>query len=231
MELQCPAPSCTYKTVKLEPALAMQMLAMHTSTNHVASTANDVNSAGNKPQALKRPQATLDMSETSWRDFESQWLRYKRSTGLRDQEAAIDQLVSCCSDDLRMDINSETGDALNHMTEAEILAAMRLIAVRKTNPMVHRNQLRDMTQGEHELIRNFISRLKEAAIDCKYNVICSKEGCRSTTSYAEDMIRDQAVYGLSCPDTQAKILAASATLLPLNDVIIKAEAEEHRNSN
>jgi hypothetical protein len=125
-----------------------------------------------------------------------------------------------------MDINSETGDALNHMTEAEILAAMRLIAVRKTNPMVHRNQLRDMTQGEHELIRNFISRLKEAAIDCKYNVICSKEGCRSTTSYAEDMIRDQAVYGLNCPDTQAKILAASATLLPLNDVIIKAEAEE-----
>ena len=37
--------------------------------------------------------------------------------------------------------------------------------------------------------------LKEAAIDCEFSVKCSKQGCGTTISYAEDMVRDQAVYG------------------------------------
>ena len=91
--------------------------------------------------------------------------------------------------------------------------------------MVYRNQLRDIKQDENELFRNFVSRLKEAAIDCEFSVKCSKQGCGSI-SYAEDMVRDQAVYGLSCSDTQARILAVDSTLLPLSEVITKAEAEE-----
>ena len=156
------------------------------------------------------------MTETAWRDFESQWLRYKRSTGLTGDDI-IDQLISCCSDSLRMNINSDAGSDINTMTEKQILQAMQLIAVRKTNPMVHRNQLRDMKQGEDEAFRNFVSRLKEAAIDCKFSLQCSKQGCKTNTSYAEEMIRDQVIYGLNCPDTQAKILALSSTLPSLHD--------------
>jgi len=221
MELKCPAPSCDYVTPKMEASLAMQMLTLHNGNNHKTV----LNTVSCKAEALKRPEATLDMSDTAWRDFKSQWSRYKRSTGLQNQEA-IDQLISCCSNPLRMDINSETDGTLNSMAETEILATMRQIAVRKTNPMVHRNQLRDMKQGENELFRNFISRLKEAAIDCKFSIKCSREGCDTTTSYAEEMIRDQAVYGVNCPDTQAKILAASDTLPSLNDVTTRAEAQE-----
>ena len=40
------------------------------------------------------------------------------------------------------------------------------------------------------------------------------------------MIRDQAVYGMNCSDTQAKILAMGSDLLPLASVIKTAEAEE-----
>ena len=52
-----------------------------------------------------------------------------------------------------------------------------------------------MKQDENELFSNFVSRLKEAAIDCEFSVKCSKQGCGTTISYAEDMVRDQAVYG------------------------------------
>ena len=220
MEIQCPAPDCQYKTPEMEAQLAMQLLMLHNANVHESA-----NRQGCKPEAMKRPLATLDMTETAWRDFKSQWQRYKRSTGLTGQDIT-DQLISCCADPLRMIINSESGATLNSMSEDNILKAMKLMAVRKTNPMVYRNQLRDMKQDENELFSNFASRLKEAAIDCEFSVKCSKQGCGTTISYAEDMVRDQAVYGLSCSDTQARILAVGSTLLSLGEVITKAEAEE-----
>ena len=220
MEIQCPAPHCQYKTPEMEAQLAMQLLMLHNANVHESA-----NRQGCKPEAMKRPLATLDMTETAWRDFKSQWQRYKRSTGLTGQDIT-DQLISCCADPLRMIINSESGATLNSMSEDNILKAMKLMAVRKTNPMVYRNQLRDMKQDENELFSNFVSRLKEAAIDCEFSVKCSKQGCGTAISYAEDMVRDQAVYGLSCSDTQARILAVGSTLLSLGEVITKAEAEE-----
>ena len=79
------------------------------------------------------------------------------------------------------------------MNEDRILETMKIIAVWKVNPMVHRSQLRDKKQGEGELFRNFVSRLKEAAIDCNFHVKCNARDCNTTISCAEEMIRDQAI--------------------------------------
>ena len=92
--------------------------------------------------------------------------------------------------------------------------------------MVHRNKMRSIKQGESEQIRDYVARLREAAIDCDFKVKCSAEMCGEESSFTEEMIRDQAVYGLSSQDTQAKILALGSKLLPLKDVIAKAESEE-----
>ena len=53
--------------------------------------------------------------------------------------------------------------------------------------------------------------------------------CGGINSYKEEMIRDQCVSGLSCKDTQAKILALGKGLPSLEAVINKAEAEEQSN--
>ena len=42
----------------------------------------------------------------------------------------------------------------------------------------------------------------------------------------EELIRDQCAFGLRCKDTQAKILALGKGLPMLDEVIMKAEAEE-----
>ena len=90
----------------MEPQLAMQLLGLHNTNVHAGFK--------NSPNQIK-----------------SQWVRYKRSTCLAGQDIA-DQLISCCTDPLRMEINSETGTNLNSMAEKDMLAAIQLMAVRKT---------------------------------------------------------------------------------------------------
>ena len=130
------------------------------------------------------------------------------------------------SDALRLEITSELGDSLEAIMETDLLAAIKRTAVKVSNPMVHRNQMRDHRQGESEKIRGFVARVREAAIDCKFEVKCSAAFCEQLFSYKEMIIMDQCVFGLRCKDTQAKILALGKELPTLDKVSVKAEAEE-----
>ena len=56
-----------------------------------------------------------------------------------------------------MEITSELGDSLEAIKEADLLAAIKRMAVLVSNPMVHRNQMRDHRQGESEKIRGVIA--------------------------------------------------------------------------
>ena len=172
-------------------------------------------------EKLSRPEVTLDMSETQWREFMREWARYKRSTEISGQ-LLLDQLHSCCSAPLRLDMASEVGDELDNMQEDQLLKTMRRMAVKETNPMVHRNKLRSMLQGETERYRNYVSRLKEASIDCLYTVLCGDHNEEKVVSYREEMVRDQAIYGMYDKDIQAKILAKGSKLLGLEAVVTHA---------
>ena len=110
-----------------------------------------------------------------------------------------------------------------------MLQTMKRLAVRETNPMVHRNRLRGLVQGETERFRNYVARLKEFAIDCLYHVKCIDTvhgGDDKEVSYREEMVRDQAIYGIYDKEIQAKIVAKGSKLLGLEAVVIQAEAEE-----
>ena len=86
--------------------------------------------------------------------------------------------------------------------------------------------MRDNRQGESEEVRGFVTRVREAAVDSKFEVKCSAASCEQVVSYKEEIIRDQCVFGLRCKDTQAKILALGKGLPTLDEVLTKAEAEE-----
>ena len=51
-----------------------------------------------------------------------------------------------------------------------------------------------------------MARVREAAINCKFEANCNEESCGKMVSYKEEIIRDQCVFGLRCKDTQAKKL-------------------------
>ena len=61
--------------------------------------------------------------------------------------------------------------------------------------------------------------MREAAIDCKFEVKYSAESCGQMVSYKEEIIRDQCVFGLRCKDTQAKILVLGKGLSTLDEVL------------
>ena len=157
--------------------------------------------------------------------FQHQWTLYKRASGISGQEI-VDDLWQCLSDPLRMEVTSERGAELESANEEDLLAAIKRMAVLESNPMVHRNHLRGIIQGESEKGRNYVARLREAAIDCKFSVKCTEDLCGAMISYKEEIIRDQCVYGLRCKDTQAKILALGTELPTLEAVVAKIEAEE-----
>ena len=82
------------------------------------------------------------MTEARWRDFENQWARYKRCSGVGGRDI-VDDLVLCLSDALRLEITSELGYSLEAIMETDLLAAIKRTAVLVSNQMVHRNQMRD----------------------------------------------------------------------------------------
>ena len=160
--LPCPDGDCGWKTVEVEQKLAKELLDQHIAVKH--QSGGSVAEPGCKPERMVRPKADLAMSETTWRDFLGQWARFKRSTKVTGQDL-IDHLVTCCSDALRMDLRSDIGEKMDDMKEEDLLKAMKKMAVRESNPMVYRNNLRAMKQGENEAFRNYVARLKETAID------------------------------------------------------------------
>jgi hypothetical protein len=74
-------------------------------------------------------------------------------------------------------LRSELGEMLYTRTEVDLFKTMKVMAVRESNPMVHRNKMRSIKQGESEQIRDYVARLREAAIDCDFKVKCSAEIC------------------------------------------------------
>ena len=137
----------------------------------------------------------------------------------------MDDLVLCLSYELRLEVTSELGDSLEAIMEENLMEAFKMMAVLVSNPMVHRNQMRDHRQGGTEKVRAFVARVREAAIDCKFENQCNEDSCGKIVSYNEEIIRDQCLFGLRNKDTQAKMLDLDKGLPTLEAVITKAEAE------
>ena len=98
------------------------------------------------------------MTEAKWRDFLKQWARYKQSSGISSQDI-VDDLILCLSDELRLEVTSELWDSMENITEENLIEAIKRMAVLVSNPMVHRNQMRDHRQGENERIKAFVARV------------------------------------------------------------------------
>ena len=149
--------------------MAMRIVELHVKLNHGQGPVINakITTSRNIRERQKNPTADMVMTEARWRDFENQWARYKRASAISGQDV-VDNLVLCLSDALRLEVTSEMGDKLEFAKEEDLLAAIKRMAVLVSNPMVHRNQMRDHREGESEKGRGFVARVKEAAVNCKF---------------------------------------------------------------
>ena len=65
------------------------------------------------------------------------------------------QLLECCDEQLRKDLNRSAGGSLKSKTEEEILSTMKTLAVCEENTMVARVTLHNMRQDRDETVQSF----------------------------------------------------------------------------
>ena len=133
-EMQCEVVGCHFKTPPMEPTMAVQRLALHDKQVHsVVQVAPHQQPGGDqvkaKPDKVRRPELKKGISEDKFLHYHRQWARYKRATGLADEEAIRDQLLSSCSEELAEDMENLYGEQLDKKTESELLSKMHQLAV------------------------------------------------------------------------------------------------------
>ena len=104
-EMQCEVVGCEFVTPPMEPTMAMQRLALHDKQVHSAAQVipqqqpqGDLVKA--KPDKVRRPELKKGISGDKFLHYQRQWVRYKRATGLADDEDIKEQLLSSCSDEI-----------------------------------------------------------------------------------------------------------------------------------
>ncbi len=119
------------------PALAATHLSGHL-MNHKGQ--------GSKVEAVKRPTISAAGTTQDWLYFMSRWSDYLRATKVQGAEKAI-QLLECCDSGLRRDLQrNSVGVVLSGLPIDEIVAAIKVLAVRIENPTVARDRLHSMSQ-------------------------------------------------------------------------------------
>ncbi len=144
-EVPCPFPGCEYKTADLDVPIVAALITAHS----VVHTAAPVAPAAAPPAALakvervRRPTITAAGTSEDWAYFQSRWSDYVDATKVDGRDKVI-QLLECCDEPLRKDLTRSAGGSLKDKTEAEVLAAIRKLAVREENTMVARVTLHNM---------------------------------------------------------------------------------------
>ena len=198
---QCPRTGCEYKTDDLDPAQAIVFLQIHAAEHQTPVAAPTPPPAAEK---VRRPTIEPGISLERWTYFVSRWTRYKRLSG-RTGDTVTAHLLECCDEELLLDLHRNNGDTLDTMSEDNLIAEVKRLAVHGESQIISRVNLRKMCQDHQENIRHYSARVKGQAALCNYTVKC--HSCEAPVSYADEEINDQLCTGLADPEIQKDVLA------------------------
>ena len=225
--LECPREGCEYKTAQVSETTAVILitghLAGHTATDNGAQ-ANTGGTSASMKQKVKRPIIDAGCTNEEWQYFVMRWKGYKTATKLTGEDIVV-HLMECCEEELRRDLHREAGSSLTEQNEADVLAAIRRLAVREENTMVSRVVLHGMNQDHGEGVRTYAARLRGQASICKFVIQCR---CNPVTdiSYADEMVKDQLCKGLADTEIQQALLGDKKQDMSLEEVIRFVAAKE-----
>ncbi len=203
----------------MEPIIAAALITTH-STSHRAP---DRPTQAARVEQVKRPCISSAGTTEDWHYFKSRWNDYARATRLEGTDKVI-QLLECCDDQLRKDLTRNAGGSLTRMTEDEVFAAMKKLAVREENTMIARVTLHNMRQDRDEPIRAYGARLRGQASICKFTHKCT--GCDADVDYTEAVLRDVLCRGLEDTDIQMDLLGDSNQEMTSEQILKFIEAKE-----
>ena len=220
---KCPFTDCDFETDDVSDQLAATLLSIHASGDHAPGSASASTSSKVKVEAVRRPTISSAGSSEEWSYFLTRWTDYTSATKVAGTDRII-QLLECCNDELRKDLTRTEGGSLSNKPEADVLAAIKKLAVREENTMVARVTLHEMKQDRDEPIRAFGARIQGQANVCKYLLDCSS--CGNEVNYKDQILRDVLTRGISDPDIQLDLLSSKNQEMTLEEVFRFVEAKE-----
>ena len=216
IKLTCPVPQCNWESQELPVELAAALntaLELHGKTAH-APTTTPVGPA----LKLKPPSISVGSSPDQWSSFTRQWAMYKNGMALH-QDMHATALFHCCDDDLKNDLMRDLQNDVSSMSEADLLAAIKRLAVKEESTLVHRIKLSKMTQAPGTPIRTFLANLRGQASLCQYTATCKQPGCTHQYDYSNEIIKDNLIRGIADPEILSDLLGDPKTDRTLDETV------------
>ena len=163
----------------------------------------------NAPEKLVRPTIDKDATEAGWEFFLTKWKLYVSSTGLAGEEL-VSQLWNCPSETLQRQMHDLGRRAVS--SEAELLQAIKKLAVKKHNNVVKVIEFLAVSQTEGEKVSSLSSRISGKARLCDFSVTCPGQCgncdsmCEEKVDFTSKMEAFQMIRSLSDAEMQEKIL-------------------------
>ena len=214
--LQCPIDGCDWKSQDLDAEFAAALttaLQIHDRTVHSAPPHPT-------PRKLKLdpPTITAGCDPDQWSAFTRQWDMYKVGMAIADNILPT-ALFYCCDPDLRTDIMRDLQENVANMAEADLLSAIKRLAVKDESTLVHRIKLNKMTQSPGTGIRTFLASLRGQASLCQYKATCKEPGCAHVFDYSDEIIKDNLVRGIADPEIMSDLLGDPKTDRTLEETV------------
>ena len=203
-EISCQFPGCEFNATNASEQVALAMFQSHLLSHQPGSGSN--NNVQRLPP-IPRPMVKQDISEEDWALFLSEWKNFKRCTNIPASIQA-DQLYHCCEQGLAKLIVREQPEIVSQ-GEAELLAAIKRLAVIKIAISVRRTNLLASKQSHGEPVREFYANIKAAAAACKYDVNCIHACCaeKAKIDYTSNVVKDVLIVGIADAEIQKDLLS------------------------
>ena len=106
------------------------------------------------------------MTHPQFRKFKIDWDVFKKITSIPSDQFPS-QLYSACDEAVQNSIINSFPKFFDQ-SEEDLLQSIESIVTKSSNPSVHRMSFSTLTQYESESIKDYVLRLKSAAIDCEF---------------------------------------------------------------
>ena len=154
-----------------------------------------------------RPVIEPEIDDVEWGIFLDKWKIYKTIAEVEDETEICLELRESCSPAVYKLLYQFVGtEELNKpdITEVDMLAHIKQVAVKSIHEEVHRWNYAQMTQQSGEPIAKYVGRLKGQAGLCNFQAKCH---CGLYASYADEMIGQRLVSGLANAEHQSRIIS------------------------
>merc|ERR1712215_656446 len=121
---------------------------------------------------LESPKLSAGSDQETWELFLRSWDVYKTGMSIGVGLSSV-HLFNCLDQDLRDDVlRANPSTHIRDMTEDDLIAAVKKLAVKEESRLVHRIKLWNINQTPGQGVRNFHAVLKGQAKLCQFKVSC-----------------------------------------------------------